>query len=58
MNEQFLQMQYEYYRKETPTNYLTYNEWKSKVTSCVESTHSCIPYLIAGIVVGYILKKK
>ena len=71
MDEQYLQMQYEYYRIgynqskwEAPP--LSYAEWKQKIQTCAvcpkcgdaPSKLSWLPYAIGGLLVGLYLKKK
>lgn len=69
MDEQFLQMQYEYYRKGEANNPspLSYAQWKNKVQTCAvcpscggsntPNKLSWLPYAIGGLLVGLYLKK-
>ena len=52
--EKYIQAAYEFYRQDTPTGYLSYEEFKKKL--CTPSTPWWV-YVAGGAAVGYALKK-
>jgi len=51
--EKYIQSAYEFYRQDTPTGYMSYEDFKKKLCGCLPWWY----YAAGGAVIGYVIKK-